>query len=186
MTQLYGRRSLSISLTEALRQTATQLKGGTALLYTPNQCQLAQVTEAGHLNDAVAGDIDLSAVFEARIFNPDYELRWLHQHRGQGVAVLLAEQPLPETCFDQDLETLEAFETISQQYLLWGKGTETTPSPGWGQLADARIGTLAVPVAGVTQERRVVLKTREYLKTVDPYGNVAVVEERLLKLGVRA
>jgi CRISPR-associated protein (TIGR03984 family) len=124
-------------------------------------------------------------VFEARLFNENCELRWLNRLAGEGDAALISKVE------QQSLTGLEAMapkacERLSQQYLLWGEKARSQPkAESWRRLADARIGKLDIPLAeDFAQEQRVYLKTCEYLAVVDDYGNVAVVEERLVKLEV--
>jgi hypothetical protein len=74
-------------------------------------------------------------------------------------------------------------EKIPQQYLLWGERAKHHNSNGWLQLSTARIGSLNVPLPDdFSQGQRVYLKTVEYLAEVDDFGNVSVIDERLVKL----
>jgi CRISPR-associated protein (TIGR03984 family) len=70
-------------------------------------------------------------------------------------------------------------------YLLWGEGVGPNHGLGarWGRLAAARIGILDVPVEGIGTLWRVKLHALEYLAEY-AHGNVAVAEERLMKLEV--
>ena len=199
--KLNCRTAKNISLPDALKSCKAILKpteqGTTvALLYEPDRCRFATFRDAneGQLMDEfgqpIAGQA-LSNIFEARIFNSAAELRWLHETNGTGNAVLiseqdissyLAEEPKPE-CVYEKLDELEPVEP-PQRYLLWGEGTGVSPSNGWQRLTAARIGRLNVPLINVKQNERVQLVAREYMREVDEYGNVAVVEERLLRLEV--
>ncbi len=179
---LYGRASDGIPLAEALSECAAVLAGGIGLLYAPDQCVFTRIGSAGELEDSNDLPIDLKNVFEVKIFTETHELRWLNEKAGSGRAVLLSEQELTEPLTDP-LNPLKAIETLSQTYLLWGKGIEAGSS-SWGQIASARVGSLDVPIGGIQQDSYVYLHSREYLKEIDDYGNVAVVEERLIKLGV--
>lgn len=188
MTTLHGRASNNITLHAALEQCAAALSNGSrgvALLYSPNCCQFAIVQPNGDLKDANNQSLDLKNVFEARAFNQTCELRWLNELNGKGRAVLISEQDIARYLLEH-ISDLEALDTISQSYILWGKGVNSTLNPGWGKLAAARIGSISVPVAGLsTDKQRVYLKSIEYLKDIDDYGNVAVVEERLIGLEVK-
>lgn len=189
MPTLYGRTSSSITLLEAMKKRADALSNGAkgvALLYSPVCCQFAKVQPDGTLTDSQGAPIDLSMVFEARAFNKISELRWLNKLDGEGKAVLLSEQDISGFSTDS-IPDLDAIDTIPQEYLLWGKGFTNSSSSnlGWGKLASSRIGSINVPILGLTSNRRVYLKACEYLSEVDEHGNVAVVEERLIELEVR-
>src|SRR5262249_37772176 len=134
--------------------------------------------------------VDLSAMFEARVFGAKAELRWLNDPSGEGKhrAVILAEEDLVGTLGDPwgDPERIVVIEALPQTYLLWGEGTEPRKkgkgrplATGWSELGTARIGGLAVPVPGVhAAGQRVLLRTVEYLAEAD-HGNVVVQDERL-------
>ena len=68
-------------------------------------------------------------------------------------------------------------------YLLWGKGTDPISVCGWGQVAEARIGGLLVPLDGIAKDARVLLHAVEYVAE-DEYGSAFVCEERLTELKV--
>jgi CRISPR-associated protein (TIGR03984 family) len=177
----------TIPLTEALQTYAHVLENGIALLYSPQFCKFSKFETTGNLTDSKGERISLdyqeNYIFEARVFNEDCELRWLNEFEGQGRSVLISEQELPNL---SDAEASPFLETIRQQYLLWGEKTENQPVSGWQRLATARIGALDVPVSQpLTEKQRVYLNTVEYLAEVDKFGNVAVVEERLVKLEVK-
>ncbi len=175
-----ARDAITLEVAIATLNTSTSLDGSLALLYSPSHCHLALI-DNGQLQSA-SGTLDPNHYFEARIFSPSYELRWLNQTNGQGRAVYLSEQPLT---WGEPLLPLEALDSLSQQYLLWGKGLDAAATSGWGTLATPRIGGLTVPLSGISQNAHVVLHSREYLGTVDTFGNVAVIEERLTHLEVQ-
>lgn len=172
--------AITLEVAIATLNTTTPLDHSIALLYSPSHCHLA-ILHNGQLQTAT-DTLDPSHYFEARIFSPSCELRWLNQANGQGRAVCLSEQPL---AWGEPLPPLAALESLSQQYLLWGKGLDDEVAPAWGSLATPRIGGLAVPLRGISQDAYVVLHSREYLGTVDTFGNVAVIEERLTHLEVQ-
>ncbi|GIW92466.1 MAG: hypothetical protein KatS3mg110_0507 [Pirellulaceae bacterium] len=153
-----------------------------ALLYTPQNCQLA-VLEENQLKDAKGRLVPLTAVFEARVFCDVAELRWLHDPNGGAshAAVILCEKPPPLTSDWTALPVPEVIDTIPQTYLLWGEGTGRHPAPGWSELATARIGAMPVPVGGVEANARVVLHSKEYVVEAE-HGNAVVYDERLLRL----
>ncbi|MEN9226898.1 MAG: CRISPR-associated protein Csx19 [Thermostichus sp. DRC_bins_24] len=180
---LYGRASDGITLVDALAACSPYLINGIGLLYAPDACSFVR-WENGHLVDRLESPVDLAKVFEAKIFTETHELRWLNQNRGSGRAVLLSEDPLGEV-LSEEVENLKVIEVLPQQYLLWGKGIDTNSSADWGSIASARVGSLDIPIGGIRQDSYVYLHSREYLNIVDDYGNVAVVEERLIKLEVK-
>jgi CRISPR-associated protein (TIGR03984 family) len=186
MSTLYGRKSSKITLKEALDNCASLLFNGSqgvALLYSPTCCRFAKIQSNGELTDSNNTSLSLKDVFEARVFNKSSELRWLNELDGQGRAVLISEENIASyLCESIDLEALY---TVEQTYILWGEGIENQSSSGWGKLAAARIGSIDVPVTGLTSGKRVYLKCIEYLQEIDEHGNVAVVEERLMRLEVK-
>jgi CRISPR-associated protein (TIGR03984 family) len=184
---LHGLRSKEhISLESAITRCKEHFDNNAiALLYSPTACQLAKLVE-GKLTGADGEVITLEPVFEARIFNQTSELRWLNVVNGTGHAVLISESNILGI-FDAACD-LPYFETLPQQYILWGQGMTTEEekiSDGWSRLGAARIGAMDIPIAGINRnEQRVILKATEYLQEVDDYGNVAVVEERLTELKI--
>jgi CRISPR-associated protein (TIGR03984 family) len=184
MVILYGRCSKDeITLESALENCASVLSEGVAIIYSPICCQLAKVNENGELKNKNNEVISLNGVFELRAFNKTHELRWLNKFDGEGKAVLISEQPI-SSYLDKDICDLEALNIIPQEYILWGEGVTTVSPSGWGKLAKSRIGSIDVPVEELTVKKRVYLDTVEYLKA-DEYGNVSVVEERLIGLSVK-
>ncbi len=188
MNQLYGYAKDDLTLSETLEAglPALTAKQAVALIYTPQRCLLAAL-ENKELRLSNGKAVTFTEVFEARIFNEDTELRWWHKQDGQGRAVLLSAKAQPEyqKTLTEDV-SFAPLQVLEQSYLLWGEGTGISPSPGWQRLTAARIGRLdVVPFhKTVMSGTRVQLHAREYLREVDEHGNVAVVEERLLKLEV--
>jgi CRISPR-associated protein (TIGR03984 family) len=185
---LHGRRSKeNISLKDAIAKckehfNASSDKTAIALLYSPSACKFAKLVN-GILMSSVGEAINLAPVFEARIFNETSELRWLNVLNRSGKAVLISDLDI-SGIFDNSCN-LDYFETLSQQYILWGQGmtSQKNLAEGWSRLGAARIGAMDVPIADITHnQQRVILKVCEYLREVDDHGNVAVVEERLVKL----
>lgn len=185
-TTLYIYHAESMRLAEAIAACQQQLKGAISLLYSPQSCQLAKLMSDGTLHDSYDRTIDLINnldIFEARIFNPTCELRWLNRMDGTGAAVLISE--VEQTI--KEFSTVDPIvcESFEQKYLLWGEKAKNSAISGWQRLAEARIGKLDIPIDQNLQEnQRVHLKTREYLASTDEYGNFAVIEERLVKLEV--
>lgn len=181
MIDLHGRRQETITLVEAIAACEPCFGDAVGLFYSPESCFLSQVKGTA-ITDSDGQPSNLDRVFEARIFNPGYELRWLNQQSGQGTAVLLSEQAIAD--YLTASVDLVAIDTQDQTYLLWGEGYSANLQAGWSRLATSRLGKLDVPIAGVNQQRqRVKLKAKEYFQVLDNlYGNVIVAEERLMGL----
>lgn len=174
-----------ITLKNAVNSCQDCLEGAIALLYAPQRCQVAKLTE-NHFQTSNGQSIDainpnfLGNIFEARIFNQNCELRWLNRLDGNGETVLLSES-------EQSLQGFSSHKSIScerlpQQYLLWGESTSTANAEGWQRLAEARIGKLDVPLdEALDDKKRAYLFSWEYLSAEsDEFGNFSVIEERLV------
>lgn len=187
-TTLYSYRTEGLGLAQVIAACQQQLNGAIALLYSPQDCQLARFMPDGMLRDSCNRAINLANnldIFEARIFNPTCELRWLNRMNGTGEAVLISEAE--QTIKDFSALAPISCESIEQKYLLWGEKAKNSAISGWQRLAEARIGKLDIPIAQNLQDnQRVHLKTCEYLASTDKYGNFAVIEERLINLEVGA
>ncbi|MEA5619866.1 CRISPR-associated protein Csx19 [Cronbergia sp. UHCC 0137] len=185
---LYGRcTTTNITLKSALSNCATALSQAVAIIYSPTYCQFAKVDKNGDLinaeNEIISPD-KVDKVFELRAFNQNYELRWLNESNGKGKAVLISEQDI-SGYLDHKIPEISALDKIHQQYILWGKKASSESTSGWAKLSTARIGSIDVPVRGLTADKRVYLNAIEYLKADEEYGNVSVVEERLIGLEVK-
>ena len=136
---------------------------------------------------AIDGFVD-PYVFEARIFNADCELRWLHESSGKGKVSLIYEQSNLQQKIDniwQKNSFLEYIDSLDNTYLLWGQRSNKPVEEGWQKLSSARIGLLDLPIdREITKSQRVYLKTQEYLAEIDDNGNIVIVEERLIKLEI--
>lgn len=189
---LYSYRSEGITLQEAIQNCPELFTKGIALLYSPEYCKLAkiQVIEdkinlTNVSNESINLEYTSSHIFEARIFNPTCELRWLNTSNGKGQAVLISEDSENIPNFFNKMPEQAFLKILNQQYLLWGEIGKTQPIPGWRRLATSRIGSLDIPFDKPTsQNQRVYLKTIEYINTIDCHGNVAVIEERLVELSL--
>jgi CRISPR-associated protein (TIGR03984 family) len=182
MTTLYGRRQEKITLDAAIAACQQCFKEAVGLFYSPERCFLSQVKGTA-VTDSSGQPSKLNRVFEARIFNANYELRWLNQTGGEGIAVLLSEHPIENYLIEK--VDVQAIETQEQTYLLWGEGlVANNLTSGWSRLATSRLGKLDVPIAGVSQSKqRIKLTAKEYFRRMDElYGNVIVAEERLTGL----
>ena len=133
-------------------------KDSYAILYSPKECHLAKFDGNGFLD--VNGEIDVSEVYEARVFNSDKELRWVEGFE-------------PVEISDAKFSDCEKNEDI--KYLFWGK-KNGEPSNGWTEFAEARIGKFFVPKEINSEYAQ--FTAVEYLKEFKD-GNVAVFDERL-------
>jgi CRISPR-associated protein (TIGR03984 family) len=205
---LYGRASNGLTLEAALGVCSTALQSADqpaiGLIYSPRKCEFVRLENCELWNSR--GRAALDSVFEARVFNQQTEMRWLHQTNGQGRAVLLSEKEISPACRDKLHEdvSLKALKTLDQTYLLWGEGIDQSKTglpQGWRRLTAARIGRIDLPIREtIGREDRVKLKVVEYLAEYDSdgnlvqdeadadvsklHGNVAVAEERLVGLEV--
>ncbi|MFE1412236.1 CRISPR-associated protein Csx19 [Streptomyces sp. NPDC058746] len=178
MTTLHARAAQGVTLTEAL--TAIAFPTAIALLSAPHAHSVARVTE-GRCRTRAADPHDLSAVFEARVFDGERELRWLSDTGDRGRAVLLTEdEPLLPDAFPEPVVPLLATTVLTAHYLLWGRPAEGDEE--WTVLHTPRIGTLTVPHPRPDAEHRLRLVTREYVTTDPRHGNAHVSEERLLRI----
>lgn len=171
MTTLYGAATTGVTLAQAM--AAAGVAGGCALLTAPSAYHVARV-EGGDCVTA-AGPVDLSTVYEARVFTAQVELRWVEA----GYAVLLTEhRDLLPAFFGDPLEDLSAETTLDAHYLVWGEVKASASD--WATLGSDRIGTLTVPMAAPHAEKRVRLAAREYVVADKVHGNAYVAEERLV------
>ncbi len=168
------------SAIESLARTVP-LEGVVAFLASPYRFHVTRADGSAALTGSDGRPVPLGSVFEARLFGPDAELRWLST-RERGRAVIIAENPLELEDTWRPMESLQA-ELLPGHYLLWGEGVDApTLASGWSRLVAARIGTLDVPVSGVRPGQRARIESVEYLVEYEPHGNVAVADERLLRL----
>ncbi|MGW2303949.1 type III-D CRISPR-associated protein Csx19 [Streptomyces sp. NPDC001809] len=177
-TTLHARAARGLTLAEALASIA--FPTAVALLSTPQAHTVARVTE-GRCRTRESDPYDPSAVFEARVFDGERELRWLCDTGHHGRAVLLTEdETLLPDAFPEPVAPLAATAVLAAHYLLWGR-----PAGGdeeWTVLHTPRIGTLTVPHPRPDAEQRLRLVTREYVSTDPHHGNAHVSEERLLRI----
>ncbi|GAA5075652.1 CRISPR-associated protein (TIGR03984 family) [Thermocatellispora tengchongensis] len=168
-TVLYGAAAEGRALADAIEAAA--MDGGCALLTAPSAYHVARVEGRDCMTPD--GPVDLRAVYEARVFTPDRELRWVER----GYAVLLTEdESLLPPSFPERLDALAAIDVLDHRYLVWGEATRGTP--GWTALRSNRVPTIAVPAA--TGQSRVRLAAREYVAVEPEHGNAYVAEERLI------
>ncbi len=113
---------------------------GVALLYSPQWCRFALLGPDRQPTDAAGRAVDLSPVFEARLFNEDAELRWLNDPRGEQWhrTVILAHVDLAQKLGEGwSKDPHDIIDTLDQTYLLWGEGTGSELADGWSELATA-------------------------------------------------
>lgn len=176
---IYRRQGLSLQQASQIFASVTDGNPSTAFLYTPEMFITARFAD-GQFLIAKGENLDLSQVYEARIFTEDLELRWLNDPTDakQHKAVILAERDLIAKLGDTwEVNEEQVIETLEQTYLVWGQGTGKT-SDGWSTIAMARVGALQVPVPNVPDKANVLLHSIEYLVERD-HGNVVVFDERL-------
>ncbi|MGP4109724.1 type III-D CRISPR-associated protein Csx19 [Streptomyces sp. 4N509B] len=191
-TTLHAAAHPRITLATALAAgvDASALTGATALLTAPSRYHVALLTADGScLTPASPADpaglapVDLAHVYEARVFTPTVELRWLGEAGGPGRAVVLTEDPslLPHDFPETDGLALDAVDTLDAHHLLWGEATTSQDDDGWTTLSSARVGTLTVPVP-VRAGARARVGSRQYVAVEPHHGNAHVAEERLTHL----
>lgn len=184
---VYGTREL-VTLPEAVALCTPQIacnNDAIAFLYTPKEFCLVKLHLDGKLFNS-KGELSkkcLDSVYEARIFSPSLELRWLHKENSKGQVVLISEGTI-EWQYNEVIETekIGFIDTTEQRYLLWGKGMKDNIDPQWSNIATSRIGVLSIPVPQVQDQQHVQLVTKEYLQEEKGHGNVVVIEERLIGL----
>jgi CRISPR-associated protein (TIGR03984 family) len=181
---LYVHVSAGLPLEKALAKCQGILSAdgaaAVAIIYATNKCRFARLQTGGQLLDEDDQPLDLTSVYEARVFSEKAELRWWHKEGGEGDAALLSERELPVWAPEK---TPLAVGTIPQTYLLWGESLPGQSKHNWIKMATPRIGHYFAPVEHDVEARlRVQLKAREFLCQESAHGNVYVFEERWLNL----
>lgn len=152
------------SLPAVLADHGRSLDGAVALLSSPRRFAVGRLA-GDRVVDRTGSPLELDDVFEARLFIPDRELRWLRRGDG-GDGTVVAE-----------LDDGRWLDPIDQTYLVWG-ASAGDQADGWTTLSTARGASLTVPVATSGRAR---LVAREYVR-VDEHGNARVADQRLLRL----
>ena len=115
MTQyLYSQKSENSTLADSINRCVNELNQGIALVYSPQSCHFLKLEKDGNLYDSQGKLCDLNyqnnSIFEVRIFNSDYELRWLNKNDnkndGEGIAVIISEHKITN-CLENNLDDLE-------------------------------------------------------------------------------
>lgn len=148
-----------------------------AILYSPNKCFLALFKNGQFYGEN--GAIDISNVFEARLFNKTAELRWL-KDGDMGTALILSEDE--QIKFDENVSSGK-YQTIDQNYLVWGQSVGIFKN-GWTEFGTARIESFYVPLPNIAAQEYAKFTAVEYLKAEEKNGNVFVMDERLT--GIKA
>lgn len=178
----------SISFGDLIQSSQAYLgESSVGLMYSLNWCGFVTVeANSGRVTNSEGWTPD--AIFEARIFNSDYELRWLNIQTGIGKGAILSETALIPDAFteagaDVSVMVKDMTECHDMAYLLWGSQLSPQASlpEGWSALGAQQIGTLPIPIPTLPKQGRVYLKTVEYFQEYD-HGNVGVAEERLIQL----
>lgn len=181
--------TVGVTLSKAVRDWTPYLEGATALVYSPRTCGFGRLAKEGVLEFPEGSSFLTDKIFEARIFDEKYEIRWLRNPEakdGSGKAVVMMENletKWPDGWINDSNASFEYLESRDDSYLLWGGLAEE--DNGWSILKDHRVGRIWVPYidpgTGSKKKTYLRLKVREYLAEDDPAnGNVAVVAERLL------
>jgi CRISPR-associated protein (TIGR03984 family) len=159
-----------------------------AMFYSPRRCFLARVANdktitASSKDDPPAPFLDLSTIFEARVFNHVSEMRWLNDPKGNHTTAVLSETEL-SFAGKTSVEESGIVGCLSNEYLLWGKNAELEPTEqktnSWTKFATARTGAFYVPIELLTEQEYAQFTAIEYLKEYEEHdSNVAIVDERL-------
>lgn len=114
---------------------------------------------------------DWADVYEIRCFTPESELRWWQEEEEAG----------RYCCVDVDSERTDVW---SDRWLLWGTveadAMDVESSTVWVRLAEARIGSFWVPVAG-GHGAHVAVEVAT-VAARHTHGNAAVIDERFTRL----
>lgn len=189
-TTLNRWRNDSVSLPDALKAWKDELIGAVGLVYSAARCRVLTLEEL-LVPNALLETMKI-APFEARVFNEDYELRWVAKAEtfdgkkddSEGACVVLSEKKLPEN--RQGCEPREAhyLKQVELAYYLWGE-TEKTEN-GCVPFFEHRMGKkLRIPTSvfgngqAVSEKSRGKLLACEYIGVDDDHGNCTVVAERL-------
>jgi CRISPR-associated protein (TIGR03984 family) len=171
-------KSLSEAIEEFLKNFGNSPSKNFGIFYSPNKCFLARMNEKNDFEyidkNGRSVTVNVTKVFEARIFNENAELRWLNETDGYGSAAVLCENEF--IFFGEKSKAEICVEKKEQNYLLWGKKSGDSTN-GWTKFAEARIGAFYVPVT-LTDKEHAVFKAVEYFGEFED-GNVAVIDERL-------
>ena len=191
---LYGQAENNLSLSASLEKAKLSglIEGAVGLFYSPKRCCIGRMKSNGEIEAlkkinrtwTTVDSLDVSDVFEAKLFTKGSELNWLNDpYDIGGRAVLVTTEAVGETVFKQSLEMGNLCGTISQSYLVWGQydlDSENAPDD-WVIVSTSQIGQLAVPISTEAKDGFALLNTQEYL-VGDDYGNVYVKYERTLNL----
>lgn len=181
---LVAQSATGVDLEAALRTADATfgLEGAVSMLYTLARFTFGRV-ETGHVHGPDGRRIPSEGVFEARIFTPALELRWVAGETGGRAAVLHEESDrmLGDPWIARPVAGALA-SSLAVSYLLWGWpiGSADGLVDGWCRLGEARVGALAVPHPPVPGRLRIGAK--EYVGVDPVHGNARVIAERLLRI----
>ncbi len=170
----------------------TRLYGNAVGLVYGRHCRFILADRSGTTTNQTGIDL-LDDVWEARLFNPGAELRWLQTdadatHRF-GQCALIHDDP----CESPELATkpLAYSALLAQTGLFWGAvdaeasgDTASSDRKEWQCLKSGQIGTLWVPCGPIGHDHTPILRSQEYVSHPDEHGNVAIIEQRLLDVSV--
>jgi len=178
-----------VSLADALNAWKQQLANAMGLIYSAKKCLVLALDDV--INASALRAKMERPPFEARVFNKDYELRWVataesfdaNGDANMGTAVVLSEES------DAVVGWMDASQDYIQRkdadYILWGK----VHNDNAVTFFDHRMDKLHIPAAAFgtkpSGDREYgTIKACEYLAVDDEDGNCAVVAERLRGWGV--
>jgi CRISPR-associated protein (TIGR03984 family) len=163
-------------------------EGAVAFLSSATDHQIARWD--GTALHTAQGRCDLTGVFSARLFDEFADVRWLHSHGGRGDLVMLTEDPATPAGWQEGELPVES--TMDGEYALWGRRFEHIDgAPDWCRALEGRLNWVDLPhpapaAAESAQDwpdEYLCLCYREYL-TADGFGNLSVLDERLLGVAV--
>lgn len=169
---LHGRRWSGVPL-----ESAASLLGDRAVLMTctPESVRLWSRDAAGFV-DHEGRPLDIDAVFEARGFDGEIDVRWTTTAPGRGELVAVSEEAIasvPSLGESHDISLSGLSHRITGvTYLLMGERTTSTGS--WARLSGASFGSCLVPDPG--GHGRISISATEYV-AVDEDGNSYVAAE---------
>lgn len=149
-----------------------KLPGALAFVYRPDAFVIGKADGAGRLLDHEDRPIDFALAYEAVIFDPSREMRWVREGEGGRITAVSEDA----SAFDgkrDDIATYGKPHDIS--YLLWGRANERA-GDGWCTMHNAQVGTIHIPVEEPGDWR---LAAREYFVREETHGNVAFGFQRL-------
>jgi hypothetical protein len=146
-----------------------------AFISRPNAFVVARARGGGIFEDAAGTAAGFADAYEAVIFCPAWELKWLRTPEG-GQVTLISDTPLHREGEKMAPGLLKA--PCDLKYLMWKDPALPGKRGGWSKMANARVGSIDIPVAKPGPYR---LEAREYFVREKDHGNVAFAFQRLLQ-----